>query len=82
MNANLLDTLEGYIIPEILFQASSSFGESEDGTTKTIGAAFPTILSALVKKSGDSNAMSGVMNLVTESNVVSSSILLNITYWA
>lgn len=60
--ANLLDSLKGYITPELIGQAASMMGESESGISKAMGGLAPTILSGLLSKSNDSAAMGGIFN--------------------
>jgi OmpA-OmpF porin, OOP family len=67
MSASLIDLLKGYVTPDLISQASSVLGESEGGVSKAVSAAIPTLLTGLVHKSTDSNAMGSVMNLITES---------------
>ncbi len=79
MSTNLLDSLKGYITPEIVSQASSMLGESEGGISKAITAVIPTLLGGLVHKSGDSGVMGGVMDLVTKSTSNSDGVMSNLT---
>jgi len=76
--SNILETLKGYITPELISTASGVLGEPESGIAKAISASFPAILSGLVNKSGDTNTMNSVMNLVTENSGVTGSILSNL----
>lgn len=79
MSLNLIDSLKGYITPEIITKASSLLGESENGTKNAITAAIPTLLSGLLNKSGDAGVMGSVMDLVTKNSNNSDGILSNIT---
>jgi OmpA-OmpF porin, OOP family len=79
MSTNLLDSLKGYITPEIVSQASSMLGESEGGISKAITAVIPTLLGGLVHKSGDSGVMGSVMDLVTKSTSDSGGVMSNLT---
>jgi len=78
MSTNLLDSLKGYITPELISQASSMLGESESGVSKAVSAALPSLLGGLLNKSGDSNVMGSVMDLVTKSSGDSGGILSNL----
>lgn len=76
--SNILESLKGYITPEVISAASGALGESESGIAKAMSSAFPTLLSGLVNKSGDANTMNSIMNLVTENSGVTSSLLSNL----
>ncbi|WP_169051672.1 OmpA family protein [Flavobacterium sp. H122] len=78
MSVNLLDSLKEYITPELLSQASGALGESESGVSNAISSALPTLLGGLLNKSGDSNAMGSVMDLITKSSADSGGILSNL----
>lgn len=78
MSANLLDSLKGYITPELISQASGALGESESGVSSAISSALPTLLGGLLNKSGDSSVMGSVMDLVTKSSADSGGILSNL----
>jgi OmpA-OmpF porin, OOP family len=79
MSANLLDSLKGYITPEIISQASSMLGESEGGISKAVSAVIPTLLGGLVNKTSDSGAMGSIMELVTKTGANSDGIFSNLT---
>ncbi|MBX7243215.1 MAG: DUF937 domain-containing protein [Bacteroidia bacterium] len=66
--SNILDAIKGYITPELISSASSVLGESESGVSSTLSAAIPAILGGLVSKTGDSNAMSGIFSMITQTN--------------
>lgn len=66
MSSNVLDHLKGYITPDVISKASSLLGESESGISNAVSATIPTLLTGLIHKSNDSDAMENVMNLVTE----------------
>ena len=62
MSANLLDSLKGYLTPELITQASGMLGESENGISKALSATIPSLLSGLLNKSSDSGVMGSVIN--------------------
>ncbi len=64
--SNILDSLKGYITPELLSMASQHLGESESGISKAIGGLAPTILSGLVSKAGDANGFSSIFNTLNQ----------------
>lgn len=78
MAANLVDTLKGYITPDVISQASNTLGESESGISKGISSSIVTVLSGLIHKSHDSTVMGNVMNLVSSSSSNSAEILSNL----
>lgn len=63
--ANLLDSIKEYITPELIGQAAQLFGENEGGISKAIGGLAPVILSGLLNKTGDSNAMGSIFNTLS-----------------
>jgi OmpA-OmpF porin, OOP family len=73
--ANLLDSVKEYITPEIIGAASSALGESESGISKALSGLAPVILSGIINKSNDSNAMGGIFNALSNFD---SSILGNL----
>jgi OmpA-OmpF porin, OOP family len=65
--SNLLDSIKGYITPELIGQAASHLGESESGVMKAATGLIPTILSGIIGKSGDANAMGSIFNMLSDS---------------
>lgn len=78
MTENLLESLKGYITPDLISKASSMLGESEGGITKGIAAVFPTLLSGLLNKTGDSGAMGSIMSLISDNQSSSAGVLSNV----
>jgi outer membrane protein OmpA-like peptidoglycan-associated protein len=70
--ANLLDSIKDYLSPELIGQAANLLGESESGVAKAAGSIAPTILAGLLEKSGDSNAMGSIFNVLSnfDSNIL------------
>lgn len=66
MATNLLDTLKGFITPDLISKASGMLGESESATQKAIGAVIPTVLGGLLSKSQDSGAMGQIFDLLKD----------------
>ena len=64
--ASLLDGIKGMVTNEIISAAASSLGESESGISKAIGGLAPTILSGILGKSGDANAMGSIFNMLSD----------------
>jgi OmpA-OmpF porin, OOP family len=79
MSANLLDSLKGYLTPELITQASGMLGESENGITKAVSAAIPSLLNGLLNKSNDSGVMGSVMDLVSKQSAGSEGVLTNLS---
>jgi OmpA-OmpF porin, OOP family len=62
---NLLDSLKSYITPELVSSAASQLGESEGGIQKALGAALPTVLSAVMNKTQEGGpAAEGMFSLL------------------
>jgi OmpA-OmpF porin, OOP family len=66
MASQVLDALNNLVTPALTSRASTALGESQIGVTKALGAAFPTLLSALVDKSGDPGIARQLFALVTD----------------
>jgi OmpA-OmpF porin, OOP family len=64
--SNILDAIKGYITPELIGQAASHLGESESGVMKAATGLVPTILSGIMGKSGDANAMGTIFNMLSD----------------
>ncbi|MBX2892039.1 MAG: OmpA family protein [Saprospiraceae bacterium] len=64
--ANLLDSIKEYVTPELIGQAASILGENEGGISKAVGGLAPTILAGLLEKTGDSNAMGGIFDMISK----------------
>lgn len=75
--SNLLDSIKGYITPELIGQAASMLGESESGISKAASGLVPTLLAGMINKSGDSSAMGSIFNML--SNTKSENILGNLS---
>lgn len=76
MSKKLLESISEYVTPDLVSKAGDLLGESQTGIAKTISAAIPTILGGLINKTGDSNAMGMIMNLISQSG--GGSILSNL----
>jgi OmpA-OmpF porin, OOP family len=65
--SNLLDSIKGYITPELIGQAAGALGESESGIGKAVSGLAPTILAGILNKSGDAGSMGSIFNLLSDS---------------
>lgn len=63
--ANLLDSIKEHISPELIGQAAQLLGENESGISQALGGLAPTILAGLLNKTGDSNTMGSIFNLLS-----------------
>lgn len=75
--ANIIDTLKGFVTPDLVSQTSSLLGESPASINSAFGAAFPSILAGLLNKSSDASSLSGIFDLIKGSAATSSSVLSN-----
>jgi OOP family OmpA-OmpF porin len=66
MAENLLDSLKSLVIPQVLSQAASAFGESEGAISRGLGAAIPSLLAGLLSKAGDQGIMSQIFGLLSD----------------
>lgn len=63
--ANLLDLIQQHVQPQLVNQAAQVLGESENDTLKALNGWIPTLLTGLFQKTGDSNAMGSIFNLLS-----------------
>jgi outer membrane protein OmpA-like peptidoglycan-associated protein len=64
---SLLDSISGLVDRNMLSNASSLLGESEPAVSKGLGAAIPTLLAALVRKTDDPGATRQLSSLIQNS---------------
>lgn len=74
--SNLLDSIKGYLTPELMSQAASMLGENESSIAKAASGLAPTILAGMASKAGDSGAMGSIFNML--SGVQSDNLLGNL----
>lgn len=65
--ANLLDMAKGYLTDQLMDQLTGATGESKSGITNALGGMVPSLLAGLLNKSSDSNAISGIFNMLNDS---------------
>ncbi len=72
MASNLLDTVRGYVTPDLLENASSHLGESSSGIKKAVNAAIPAVLAMFINRSekGDSQGLYDDAIQAANSNVL------------
>ena len=61
--SNIINTLKGYISPDLVAQTSSNLGENTGNVTAALSSAFPSILGGLLNKSSDPKAMGGFLDV-------------------
>jgi OOP family OmpA-OmpF porin len=67
--ATIVDSLRNLVTPDLLARMSSLMGESEGGVSRALGAAFPTILAAMMNRSGDGGVMRQIMDLLNDRSI-------------
>lgn len=77
MAINLLEILQGQVGGELASQASKFLGESENSTTKAVGAILPTLLGSLANKGTSDTGSKGILDFL-KSNNIDGSILGNL----
>src|SRR5690349_1004976 len=75
MAIDLLDSVKGFINPELIGRASSYLGESNEGITRAINGAIPTSLLGLINNA-ESGRTAGLLSNAKET--ASSNILSNL----
>ena len=65
MSLNLLDSVKGFLTPDLVSQAASLLGEQESGITKALGAATPAILQGIIRHASTDGG-SGIMDLARQ----------------
>ena len=78
MSTNILDTLKGYMTPDVMAKAASMFGESESNIGKAVGAISPSLLAGLLNKASDTGAMGSLYGMLTDKLVSDPSLLANV----
>lgn len=63
---NLIEVAKGLFTNELVNKASTSFGESESGITKALGALVPTVLSSVINKSSTPEGANTVAQMANE----------------
>ncbi|NDK55390.1 OmpA family protein [Pontibacter fetidus] len=66
--ADLLESLRGFISPDLIARTSSELGESEPATAKAFGGIVPAVLGGLVNRTSDPGAMGSIFNLIRHSD--------------
>jgi OmpA-OmpF porin, OOP family len=62
----LLDTMKGFLTPDIVRSASSVIGESESGTRQTLTGAVPGVLYGLTNLASSPSGASNVANMIRD----------------
>jgi len=62
--SDLLNSLKNLATPALLDQVAGKLGENPSNVQKALTGLVPTVLSGLVSKSGDNNAMNGIFDLL------------------
>lgn len=62
--SDLLNSLKNLATPALLDQVAGHLGENPSNVQKALTGLVPTVLSGLVGKSGDNNAMNGIFDLL------------------
>jgi len=76
MPSNLIDTVKGFITPDLISKASSYLGENPQNVTKAVEGAIPATLTGIISRveSGD---ISGILN--SAKDVAGNNVLGNVT---
>jgi len=74
MAFDLLDSVKGFITPDLIERASSFLRESNEGVSRAIGGAVPTVLSGLINKAESGGAATLLSNAkeVASNNILGS----------
>ncbi len=74
MATNIVETLKGYISPDLISKVSSQLGESENNIAGTFKQAIPSILGGLLHRSSDPGVLSNITSALKDhdfSNILS-----------
>ncbi|WP_187264807.1 OmpA family protein [Pontibacter beigongshangensis] len=66
--ADLLESLRGFISPDLISRTSRELGESEPATAKAFGGILPALLGGLVNRTSNPGAMGSIFNLIRQSD--------------
>ena len=71
MTSNLLELVKGYLTPDVIAKISKLVGETSDSTQSALGTIVPSLTAAACHQSSTPSGASGLMNLLSSSNVSS-----------
>lgn len=74
--ADLLESLRGFITPDLISRTSSELDENKPATAKAFGGILPAVLAGLVHRTSDPGAMGSIFNLIRQHD---SSLLSNLS---
>ena len=60
---DLLETLKGYVTPDLIGKAATILGESDSGVSKAVGGILPTVLGGLLGKSATTDGANELMGM-------------------
>jgi len=63
--ANLLDAIKQHISPDLISQTAKWLEENENGISNAMNGLVPTLLTGILNKTGDSNAMASIFNALS-----------------
>lgn len=66
--ADLLESLRGFISPDLISRTSSELGENEPATAKAFGGVIPAVLGGLVHRTSEPGVMGSIFNLIRKSD--------------
>lgn len=78
MEKNLLESLSGYITPDLISNVAGSLGESQEGVSKAMSSAMPALLGGLLSKADNPNVMDSIMGLVNNKSFDADNVLSNL----
>ncbi|WP_434036356.1 DUF937 domain-containing protein [Formosa sp. 4Alg 33] len=78
MDNDLLKSLNNYLTPDLITQASDTLGETEANVFKSITNAIPTLLMGMLNKTNDSTTMDLIMSLANSNDLDTSGVLLDL----
>ncbi|MGB0838848.1 MAG: OmpA family protein [Chitinophagales bacterium] len=68
--SQILNALKAFVTPELVGKMASQLGEGNGAISKGLNALIPTLLGGMASKTGDSNLISNIFNLVKGSDSV------------
>ncbi|MCU0353341.1 MAG: DUF937 domain-containing protein [Cytophagales bacterium] len=65
---NLIETLQGFITPDVIGKAAGMLGESESGVGKAMSGVLPGLLASVISKGSTEQGADDVLGMIREGN--------------
>ena len=66
MSMNILDSIKGYLTPDLMSRASTALGENESSISKAFSGILPAVLGGIITKATTGNGANDVLKMAQE----------------